>query len=142
MNVSTRRIGAAAALLVTLALLTGIDPQDPPTLVRLAGRLHPLIVHFPIGLLLLALFLRLLDREPPRSLNLGDSADLVWDLGALSAIAVALTGNALSLEGGFDPHQTGSLRVLDVSDPAAPRELGSHQTLEAALKVQVQGSLA
>ncbi len=54
MNVSTRRLGAAAALLVTLALLIGLDLRDPPTLVRLAGRLHPLIVHFPIGLLILA----------------------------------------------------------------------------------------
>ncbi len=38
--------------------------------------------------------------------------------------------------------QSGSLRILDVSDPAAPREVGSHQTLEAALKVRVQGTLA
>ena len=38
--------------------------------------------------------------------------------------------------------RTGGLRVLDVSNPAAPRELGSYQTLEAALKVEIQGSLA
>ena len=101
MNGSTKWLGAAAALLVTLALVAGIDPQDPPKLVRLAGRLHPLIVHFPIGLLLLALFLRLLGRDPGKSRHLGNSADLIWDLGALSAVAVALTGYTLSLEGGF-----------------------------------------
>ena len=80
----------------------GLDTQNPPVLVRLAGRLHPLTVHFPIGLLLLATFLRLLGRRAGGRPNLQASADLVWDLGALSAVTVALTGNALALEGGFD----------------------------------------
>ncbi len=94
-------LGAGGALLAALVLLVGIDLQDPPVLVRLAGRLHPLIVHFPIGLLLLALLFRLLALKGQQPGNLRDSADLIWDLGALSALAVALTGNALSLEGGF-----------------------------------------
>ena len=103
MRRSTKWLGASAALLVTLALVAGIDHQALPVSMRLAGRLHPLIVHFPIGLLLLALLFRFLARKPARAISLGNSADLIWDLGALSAIGVALSGGALSLEGGFAP---------------------------------------
>ncbi len=102
MKVRAKWLGAGGALLVALLILAGINLQDPPTLVRLAGRLHPLIVHFPIGLLLLALLFRFRAFRGTAPGNLGYSADLIWDLGALSALAVALTGNALSLEGGFD----------------------------------------
>ena len=103
MRRSRKWLGVSAALLVTLALVAGIDPQALPVPIRLAGRLHPLIVHFPVGLLLLALLFRFLARNPVRAISLGNSADLIWDLGAVSAIAVALSGTALSLEGGFAP---------------------------------------
>jgi uncharacterized membrane protein/mono/diheme cytochrome c family protein len=54
------------------------------------GRLHPLIVHFPVGLLVVALFLEILDwRSTNKSLRAGINA-LLW-IGAGSAVlAVAL----------------------------------------------------
>ena len=103
MKKSLKWYGGFVAAFAVYLLFWNIDFQDPPTLLRLVGRLHPLIVHFPIGLLLLALFFRVLAlRHSHLNDHLVSSSNLIWDLGALSAFLVALSGNALSLEGGFD----------------------------------------
>ncbi|GAA4438756.1 hypothetical protein GCM10023091_19750 [Ravibacter arvi] len=73
------------------ALIDIMTPSDPFWLWQLLGRLHPLVVHFPIGLLCAALLLELLalkKRENPYrpALNV-----LLW-AGTLSALLAVIFG--------------------------------------------------
>jgi mono/diheme cytochrome c family protein len=67
----------------------------------LFGRLHPLLVHLPIGILLMGLFLQLLSRWPRFGVSAG-VVKVVLLCGALSAAASCLTGYVLSLSGDYD----------------------------------------
>lgn len=65
------------------------------------GRFHPLLVHLPIGILLLACFFQLLAvREKYRVLQPAISIILFW--GMLTAIASCITGYLLSSSGDYD----------------------------------------
>ena len=68
-------------------------------LVTFIGRLHPVIVHLPIGIILLALLLEALSVS--RSV-LKPAADLALGLGVLCAIVSCCTGYLLSLTGDYD----------------------------------------
>jgi uncharacterized membrane protein len=64
------------------------------------GRFHPLFVHFPIGLLAVAFIFEVLAlRESFQKLRY--AVHFVLVIGAASAIASAITGYLLSLEGGY-----------------------------------------
>ena len=85
-------------------------------LAQFAGRFHPLLVHFPIALLLLAASLRLIEGRFARSDDLVDASHrrsrMVLGLGALTAVFSASTGWLLGTAGGyagdaFDWHQPG-----------------------------------
>jgi mono/diheme cytochrome c family protein/uncharacterized membrane protein len=65
------------------------------------GRLHPLLVHLPIGILLMGLFLQALSRWPRFGVSAG-VVKLVLLCGALSAVASCVTGYMLSLSGDYD----------------------------------------
>ncbi len=65
------------------------------------GRLHPLLVHLPIGILLMGLFLQALSRWPRFGISAGVVA-VVLLCGALSAVASCVTGYMLSLSGDYD----------------------------------------
>jgi uncharacterized membrane protein len=67
----------------------------------LAGHLHPVLVHLPIGILLIALALEFLSIAPARS-AWKPAADLALGLGVLSAAFSCITGYLLSLTGGYD----------------------------------------
>jgi uncharacterized membrane protein len=65
------------------------------------GRFHPLLVHLPIGILFLAfLFEVLAQKKRYKKLRLAVQPMLLW--GTLFAIASAITGYLLSLEGGYE----------------------------------------
>jgi uncharacterized membrane protein len=65
------------------------------------GRFHPLLVHLPIGILMLAFIFEMLSWwEKFKELRAAVQPALL--LGALSAVLAALTGYFLSLEGGYD----------------------------------------
>lgn len=65
------------------------------------GRFHPLLVHLPIGILVVAFILEGLSRN--RRLTVMGAAVLpVLVFGALSAIAACITGYILSVAGGYD----------------------------------------
>ena len=64
------------------------------------GRLHPLIVHFPIGLLVVAFLLELLTLRGSRE-GLRDGIYAMVVIGALSAVFATLFGWLLSLSGGY-----------------------------------------
>ncbi|HXD78862.1 MAG TPA: DUF2231 domain-containing protein, partial [Puia sp.] len=67
----------------------------------LTGRLHPLLVHLPIGILLLAILLEILSgRERHRGLK--PAADLSLLIGFLCAVFSCITGLLLSQSGDYD----------------------------------------
>ena len=65
------------------------------------GRLHPLLVHLPIGILLMGIFLHVLSRWPRFGVTPGVVAVVLF-CGALSAVASCVTGYMLSLSGEYD----------------------------------------
>ena len=67
------------------------------------GRFHPLIVHLPIGILMMAAILQLIAIKSTKFKNLLDPAisiTLFW--GGLSSIGAVSIGWLLSLQGGYD----------------------------------------
>jgi Predicted membrane protein len=65
------------------------------------GRFHPLLVHLPIGILLLAPLLQWLSRREGYTLAAG-VLNVVWLLGIGSALLSCITGYLLSLSGEYD----------------------------------------
>jgi uncharacterized membrane protein len=66
------------------------------------GRLHPLLVHLPIGILLLAILLEALSMRRDYA-GLKQAADLSLLLGMCSAVLSCCTGWLLSRTGDYDP---------------------------------------
>jgi uncharacterized membrane protein len=95
-----------AALLAALPFVQLGDGGGVPRPALFLGRFHPTILHLPVALLLLALFLECL-RLPwlrRRFAAPSDaSLDLVVWLAALTGFAAAVAGWLLSHEGGYDP---------------------------------------
>jgi len=68
---------------------------------ELIGRFHPLLVHLPIGILLLAILFELLpSRKSYRSLK--RSIVVILTIGSVSAILSSITGYMLSQNGDYD----------------------------------------
>lgn len=65
------------------------------------GRLHPALVHLPIGILLTGCFLQWLSLRDERSFW-RPTVNVVFLLGVLSALASILSGYLLSLSGSYD----------------------------------------
>ncbi|MRG48962.1 hypothetical protein GFS24_27880 [Chitinophaga sp. SYP-B3965] len=65
------------------------------------GRFHPLLVHLPIGILIVAFILEWLSRNK-RLAFLGSSVLPILIFGAVSAIAACIAGYLLSLSGGYE----------------------------------------
>lgn len=65
------------------------------------GRFHPLLVHLPIGILLIALLLQWLSRR--QRYALGDGVmRVIWLIGTATALLSCITGFLLSLSGEYD----------------------------------------
>lgn len=73
---------------------------------QLVGRLHPMVVHFPIGLLVTALFLELLTLGD-RRLELRPGIAWLVGIGAVSSLAAALAGLMLAYGGNYTPETLG-----------------------------------
>src|SRR5262245_47016627 len=78
------------------------------------GRFHVLLLHLPIGILLLAVVLEILSRRE-RFSGLRASLDLVWGLGALTAIGTVVLGYLHASEGGFDGVAVEAHRIAGTS---------------------------
>lgn len=85
----------------------------------LAGRFHPVLVHLPIGILLLACFFYLLSAKPSfRMLAPAVPAIMFW--GMISAVLSVVTGLMLASTGGYDDvlvaqHQWAGIGVAALS---------------------------
>ncbi len=78
------------------------------------GRFHVLLLHLPIGILLLAVVLEVLSRRE-RFRHLAPAVNAVWILGAITAIATAALGYLHASEGGFDGAALGAHRLAGTS---------------------------
>ena len=77
--------------------------QVPPWL-QVAGRTHPLILHFPIVLLVLAVFWELLPQKQKEAGSVRtDIGDVLLLSAAVSAVLTSLFGLFLSREQGYTP---------------------------------------
>ncbi|HTR28213.1 MAG TPA: c-type cytochrome domain-containing protein [Puia sp.] len=80
----------------------------------LIGRLHPLLVHLPIGILLLAIFLEALSVRGPYA-ELKRAADLSLLIGVCSAVLSCCTGWLLAQSGDYDPSLVKTHQWLAIS---------------------------
>jgi uncharacterized membrane protein len=80
--------------------LLGIDTDNPSDAVVFLGRFHPLVVHLPIGLLLLAFLMEFLGRTK-RFAELRPAVSFTLFLGALSALVSVSAGLLLAASGGY-----------------------------------------
>jgi len=68
------------------------------------GRFHPLVVHLPIGFLLMSAILKVLNvRFSNRFPDLDGAISISLLLGGVSGMLACFLGYSLSLEGGYDP---------------------------------------
>ncbi|NQV73713.1 hypothetical protein HQ496_11370 [bacterium] len=90
-----------AVLALLLLAFFWIDPNGRSSeLFRFAGRLHPAIVHLPIGLLIGALFMVVVNRLD--WLNISEGAiDLVLLLGTWAGVKAVFLGSWLAQTGGY-----------------------------------------
>jgi len=77
------------------------DTADPPEIILFLGRFHPLLVHLPIGFLLIAFLLEIISRWP-RFKGYQQAVVFILVLSVLSSGLAAGLGYLLSLGGGYD----------------------------------------
>lgn len=70
-------------------------------LILFFGRLHPLLVHLPIGILTLAICLHFLSRRPAFA-TIGPLMPVIWFAGAVSVVLAGVAGFLLKWSGGYD----------------------------------------
>jgi len=100
-------------------LLNGGILDSPPDVVLFFGRFHPVVVHLPIGFLIMAIMAQLATYWP-KFRPLGIYLPLMWLMGAFSAFLAVIFGYFLSLSGGYDEdtlfwHQWGGIAVMLLS---------------------------
>ncbi len=78
------------------------------------GRFHVLLLHLPIGILLLAVVLEIASRRKHFA-YFAPSVNAVWFLGALTAILTAVLGYLHAREGGFDGAAVAAHRMAGTS---------------------------
>lgn len=83
-------------------------------LIQFLGRLHPLILHLPIGVLVLAFIMECLARKE-RYKNLIPAIGFTIKLGMWSAIIAAISGYILSLEGGYNETMLNQHQYLGIA---------------------------
>ncbi len=106
----TTRPGVAIILGALAALAAGAHAAEPnpDAYLRAAGRLHPMLVHFPIGLLLPACAIEMW-AAMRRRVEVSPSAFVCVLAGALGALAAATTG---WLTGEFEPQSVSLVQTI------------------------------
>jgi uncharacterized membrane protein len=83
-------------------------------LIYFFGRLHVLLLHLPIGILLLAVALEIISRRE-RFRHLQSAVGFVWAMGAISAVGTATLGYMHSTESGFEGSALDAHRLAGTS---------------------------
>jgi uncharacterized membrane protein len=83
-------------------------------MLQFLGHLHPVLVHLPIGILLLAC-LFLWQSRKDRHVNLQPSINVILLLGMISAIAACITGYILSQTGDYDEYTVNLHQWMGIS---------------------------
>ena len=115
---------------------------DAPDFALFLGRFHPLLVHLPIGFLLLAGLFEFLARKPKYE-GLKPATNLVLFVGALSAVASVIMGLLLAWGGGYDESTLGWHKWMGIAVAVLAlglwwiksREIKLGKTLNAALMI-------
>jgi uncharacterized membrane protein len=85
-----------------LFLLVFEEKVQVPVFLQVAGRMHPLLLHFPIALLFIGLFIEwFIARKQPHNESLKDVTFFIFNLLAVFAALTALFGFFLYKEGGY-----------------------------------------
>lgn len=79
------------------------------------GRFHVLLLHLPIGILLLAVIMEVASRTAARFQHLAPALNVTWGVGAASAVATAVLGYLHASEGGFDGAAVDAHRIAGTS---------------------------
>ena len=94
--------GAIAAVLLLLPLLVTLDGKTHGAWLQMLGRLHPLAVHLPIGILIVLPVLEIAGRRRAgQSSGLGEAAGFLLAVAAGCSVAAVLLGLMLAHGGGF-----------------------------------------
>ncbi len=88
------------ALNAILALLVVVPISELPAIFQFVGRLHPLVLHFPIVLILASFLFELIAQKTNKPEYAEPATLLLW-LGAFSAVFSAIAGALLSVNGGY-----------------------------------------
>lgn len=82
-------------------LMNNTIGENLPDILTFFGRFHPLVVHLPIGFLLMAVLVQFSTKWPKFS-PLQTYVSYLWGIGALSALLAVIFGYMLSLSGDYD----------------------------------------
>mgnify|MGYP000271214917 CR=1 FL=1 len=86
---------------MTLSILLNSGVDNPSDILTFFGRIHPLVVHFPIGFLLLAAIVEI-STKWEKFQPLKKYTQYLWALGGISAFFAILFGYFLSLSGDYN----------------------------------------
>lgn len=104
-------------IVMLLFLLFFQNKVSLPPLVQVIGRMHPLLLHLPIGLLILA-FIFWLGRKTVNAESFSQIFTLLLQVTAFTAALAALMGFFLSREGGYDEDLLAKHKFLGVGTAA------------------------
>ena len=78
------------------------------------GRFHVLVLHLPIGIILLAIAAEFFARSPKFS-QCDSACDFLWKLGSVTAVIAVVLGLMHAGEGGFDEADLSAHRLWGIS---------------------------
>ncbi|MCF7567464.1 hypothetical protein L3X37_03670 [Sabulilitoribacter arenilitoris] len=87
-------------MVLSILIDSGIT-DNPSDILIFFGRIHPLVVHFPIAFLLLAALAELISKRP-KFQPLKNHTHYIWGLGCVSALFAIVFGYFLSLSGDYN----------------------------------------
>lgn len=82
-------------------LIDSVVSDNPSDILIFFGRIHPLVVHFPIAFLLLAALVEAIAKQP-KFQSLKNYTHYLWALGCISAFFAIVFGYFLSLSGDYN----------------------------------------
>lgn len=105
------------------------------------GRFHVLVLHLPIGIVLLAIVCEFAARSP-RFNGADAAASLLWRFGALTAVITVVLGLMHAGEGGFDADDIAAHRLWGIAFAVVTVAVTVLQTFAVALYRRIRPVVA